>query len=71
MAAFENPDLHPPAAHVTCDFLRTAIISQYQKLDQLAEHWIAGLWCKIGPDVSLCQGCPVFLRGKSWQTTNY
>ena len=74
MAAFANPDLHPPAEHVACDFLRTAAIPQYQPPDQLAKHWIASLWCKIRQDVScavvLCQGREVFLRGKSWQTAN-
>jgi len=75
MAAFDNPDLYPPAAHVACDFLRIATIPRYQTPDQLAKHLIASLWCKIGQDVScavvLCQGCEVFLRGKSWQTANY
>jgi hypothetical protein len=75
MTAFENPDLYPPAAHVACDFPRTATNPRYQTPDQFAKHWIAGLWRKLRQDVScaaaLRQGREVFLRGKSWQTANY
>jgi len=75
MAAFENPDFHPPAEHVAHDFLRTATIPQHQTPNRLAQYLIASLWCKIRQDAScadvLCRGREVFLRGKSWQTANY
>jgi hypothetical protein len=75
MAAVKNPDGRQPVAHVACDFPGVATIPRYQTHKQFAEHWIAGLWCKIEPDAGcadvLSQGRAVIQRGKHMQTTNY
>jgi len=75
MEFFEKPDLYPSAARVESDFRRTETILQYRRPDLLAEHCIAGLSCKRGPDLVcaavFCHGRPGHQCRKPGQAVNY